>query len=73
MYGILVTAALGLVGLVVWFRRSKRRAVEQAKQGWFYAGRHFVSAAGGVGSLLPASQLIWELRRERIIALRGTA
>jgi hypothetical protein len=56
--------ALTGLGFHASARRSKHRARDRAR---FYigAGRHFISGAGGVGSVMPASVLVEQLRKER--------
>lgn len=67
---LIVRLALGLLGFMAAGKRSRHAARGVARRAWFYAGRHYVSAGGGVGDIMPASRLVWQLKAERIRALR---
>lgn len=69
----IINLALGLFSFMAAGRRSKHAALSRigrSRSSWFYAGRHYISAAGGVGDIMPASRLVWQLKAERIRALR---
>lgn len=50
--------------------RSKHAARGVARRARSGPARHFVSSWGGVSDVMPASQLVWHLKRERIRAAR---
>lgn len=68
MVGFWLWLAIVCLRFNISVRHSKHGAVGTASRGWTYAGKHFISGAGGVGSCLPASRLMELLREERGLA-----